>query len=244
MDESSPEHQQHLYELNRKYDDLTHYWNGYLQSLPRHLQRRSTCVRSNVRKMNSFLYCSPRHVTSPSVRQHGKPRVEWKVRNNDLAVAEILSERRAAIESGELKGRRLIDTLESVNTLGSSEEHDIRSACSSSLVLNQNCDVDACYSSSIDDNEDVDDEYVCGECYSSSSSVKNATKMDSSDEGESRAVVAIDASGAGVGDGKKWMTKKGNFAFAVLLFGFLFFAFCSLWSSYAEVDDREAWFPT
>lgn len=31
----------------------------------------------------------------------------WKVRNNDLAVQEILRERRAALASGKLKGRRL-----------------------------------------------------------------------------------------------------------------------------------------
>ncbi|KAK9120128.1 hypothetical protein Scep_018221 [Stephania cephalantha] len=246
MAESSPDHHQHhLYELNRKYNDLTHYWNGYLQSHPQHLHRCSTGVRSNVRKINQFLYRSPQHVTIPSVQRHGKPPVEWKVRNNDLAVAEILDERRAAIESGELKGRRLIEALESVNTLGSSEEHDICSACSSSSVLFQNGDVDAYYSSSTDDSEDVDNEYVCGECYSSSSSVENAVEMDSSDEGESRVVLAVDESGTGVGDGEKWIPKNGNFAFAVVVFGFLFFALCSLWSSCAEVDDhKEAWFPT
>ncbi|KAK9108520.1 hypothetical protein Syun_024531 [Stephania yunnanensis] len=236
MAESSPDHHQHhLYELNRKYDDLTHYWNGYLQSHPRHLHRCSPSVRSNVRKINQFLYCSPRHVTIPSVQRHGRPRAEWKVRNNDLAVAEILDERRAAIESGELKGRRLIEALESVNTMGSSEEHDICSACSSSSVLIQTGDVDAYYSSSTDDSEDVDIEYICVECYSSSSSVE----MDSSDEGESRVVLAVDESGTGAGDGEKGIPKKGNFAFAVVLFGFLFFALCSLWSSHAEVDDHK-----
>ncbi|KAK8537706.1 hypothetical protein V6N13_096485 [Hibiscus sabdariffa] len=36
----------------------------------------------------------------------------WKVRTNDLAVDEILRERRAAIESGQLKGRRLFEDVD------------------------------------------------------------------------------------------------------------------------------------
>ncbi|KAJ8772312.1 hypothetical protein K2173_027489 [Erythroxylum novogranatense] len=48
----------------------------------------------------SFLQYTP---SPPSERNGGG----WKVRNNDLAVEEILSERRAAVRSGKLKGRRL-----------------------------------------------------------------------------------------------------------------------------------------
>ena len=65
-------------------------------------------------KARKLLYSSPSDLKSSL--QHGRSPPgggggAWKVKNNDLAVDEILKERRAAIESGKLKGRRLFEAM-------------------------------------------------------------------------------------------------------------------------------------
>lgn len=73
---------------------------------------------------------SLQHRRSPS------DEVAWKVRNNDLAVTEVLLDRRAAIESGKLKGRRLFEGTreETGNDIGwngfMSENCEVRSLSS------------------------------------------------------------------------------------------------------------------
>lgn len=57
----------------------------------------------------------------------------WKVRTNDLAAQEILRERRAALVSGKLKGRRLFEGMENGDEICSDcfdllhESHEVRS---------------------------------------------------------------------------------------------------------------------
>lgn len=57
----------------------------------------------------------------------------WKVRNNNLAIEEIMRDRKAAIESGKLKGRRLFESLESATEIGLDglgQESEVRSVIS------------------------------------------------------------------------------------------------------------------
>ncbi|KAH9770007.1 SUMO-activating enzyme subunit 1A [Citrus sinensis] len=55
----------------------------------------------------------------------------WKVRTNDLAVMEVLQERRAAVESGKLKGRRLFEEYdEGLNGLTDDQGCEVRSVTS------------------------------------------------------------------------------------------------------------------
>ncbi|KAJ6869262.1 hypothetical protein NC651_034117 [Populus alba x Populus x berolinensis] len=66
-------------------------------------------------KARKLLYNSPSDLKSSL--QHGRSPPggggggAWKFKNNDLAVDEILKERREAIESGKLKGRRLFEAM-------------------------------------------------------------------------------------------------------------------------------------
>ncbi|CAK7336749.1 unnamed protein product [Dovyalis caffra] len=100
-------------ELYQQFMHLQHEWDSIKQPKPRTLCRASTDSKLMV-KARKLLYNSPRDLMS--ALQHGRsPPVEgggeWKVRNNDLAVDEILKERREAIESGKLKGRRLFEAM-------------------------------------------------------------------------------------------------------------------------------------
>ncbi|XVF54714.1 hypothetical protein PTKIN_Ptkin05aG0203300 [Pterospermum kingtungense] len=84
------------------------------------------------RKLMSSL--QHRTMSPPSMEEA----VAWKVRTNDLAVEEILNERRAAIESGKLRGRRLFEEEEGVNEviynglqeIGLVQESEVRSVFS------------------------------------------------------------------------------------------------------------------
>lgn len=55
----------------------------------------------------------------------------WKVRTNDLAVMEVLQERRAAVEGGKLKGRRLFEEYdEGLNGWTDDQGCEVRSVTS------------------------------------------------------------------------------------------------------------------
>lgn len=110
--------------IDKLYQQLMHLeqeWDLIKQSKTRTLRRASTDSKLVV-KAHKLLYNSPRDLMSSI--QHGRSPPEggggaWKVRNNDLAVDEILKERRAGIESAGFKGRRLLGAMgSSVSEMG------------------------------------------------------------------------------------------------------------------------------
>ncbi|XWS37099.1 hypothetical protein CRYUN_Cryun19dG0013900 [Craigia yunnanensis] len=78
--------------------------------------------------------------------------VAWKVRTNDLAIEEILNERRAAIERGKLKGRRLFEDLEGVTDVGFGRDEVTYSGLEIGLV--QESEVRSVFSYESDNYED------------------------------------------------------------------------------------------
>ncbi|KAF9671732.1 hypothetical protein SADUNF_Sadunf12G0078900 [Salix dunnii] len=111
---------------DKLYQQLMHLeqeWDSMKQSKTRALRRASTDSKLMV-KAHKLLHNSPRDLVCSL--QHGRSPPEgeggaWKVRNNDLAVEEVLKERRAGIESsrGKLKGRRLFGSMgSSVSEMG------------------------------------------------------------------------------------------------------------------------------
>ncbi|KAK3183165.1 hypothetical protein Dsin_030451 [Dipteronia sinensis] len=114
--------------LDQLLNDLEQKWDSMKQSKLRPLRRYSSII---VDEIFQLMDKSPRSIVS-SLQQ------EWKVRNNDLAIVEILRERRAAIESGKLKGRRLFNEPEGVtDEAGSGDQREslcidseVRSVCS------------------------------------------------------------------------------------------------------------------
>ncbi|KAL3512565.1 hypothetical protein ACH5RR_025282 [Cinchona calisaya] len=160
-------------QLFQELDDLEEKWDTYKQINPRpHLRRCSTggifsdsIITSLKKKLPEI---SPRSLMS-SLQENRKksPILEdgyWKVRTNDLAAQEILRERRAALVSGKLKGRRLFEGLENIrdheeicndcfdflqeNSRRRHHHHEVRSLGSS-------------YGSSSDDGKKFED---CGGC--------------------------------------------------------------------------------
>ncbi|KAF5730964.1 hypothetical protein HS088_TW19G00567 [Tripterygium wilfordii] len=74
---------------------------------------------ANVVTILQLLDKSPETLVS-SLQQKRSPSSDraGKVRNNDWLVEEILRERRVAIDSGRLKGRRLFESLERATVIG------------------------------------------------------------------------------------------------------------------------------
>ncbi|KAK2662352.1 hypothetical protein Ddye_000926 [Dipteronia dyeriana] len=114
--------------LDQLLNDLEQKWDTMKQSKLKPVRRYSSII---VDEIFQLMDKSPRSIMS-SLQQ------EWKVRNNDLAVVEIVRERRAAIESGKLKGRRLFNEPEGVTDEADSGDQreslcidsEVRSVCS------------------------------------------------------------------------------------------------------------------
>lgn len=91
-----------------------------------------------------LLVNSPRTITS-SLPASDEVKT-WKVRTNDLAVMEVLQERRAAVESGKLKGRRLFEEYdEGLNGLTDDQGCEVRSVTSydsDDSISSAGCDSD------------------------------------------------------------------------------------------------------
>lgn len=108
------EEKESVTKLQKQFMNLQQDWDSYKQSNPRAKRRHSTNSSSftMVKNLDQLIDTSPRHLMSSL--QHGlsPSQGEWRVRTNDLVVEEIRRERRAAIESGKLKGRRLFEAEE------------------------------------------------------------------------------------------------------------------------------------
>lgn len=146
--------------IYKKFEDLEEKWESYKQIKPRpHLRRCSTGGYSdsittrtsiNTRKL---LENSPRSLMSclQENRRRLSPTLDderfWKVRTNDIAIQELLKERRAALVSGKLKGRRLFWGLEDA-------DQEICSDCFDFLQESEVSSVGSYYATSDDDEEE------------------------------------------------------------------------------------------
>lgn len=123
--------------LDQLLKDLEEQWDSIEQSKRRALRRYST-DSSIIGETFQLMDNSPRSLMSTLQQRWSPDETAWKVRNNDLAVMEILRERRAAIESGKLKGRRLFqeptegerESLCSSGWNGLNQDSEMRSVCS------------------------------------------------------------------------------------------------------------------
>ncbi|XP_062029352.1 uncharacterized protein LOC133745306 [Rosa rugosa] len=90
--------------LQEQFMNLQQEWKSYKQSYPKTKRRSYSSSSSTMAKTRSrHLMSSLQHRMFPSEGDN------WNVRTNDFAVEEIRRDRRAAIESGKLKGRRLFE---------------------------------------------------------------------------------------------------------------------------------------
>nr|DAD34204.1 TPA_asm: hypothetical protein HUJ06_004844 [Nelumbo nucifera] len=141
-------------ELHRQLENIEKEWDFYKRSNPRRLYRRSGSAQvKSTADILQFL-----DNTSPVSSLHRRLPSEggWKVRNNVLAVEEILRDRRTAIENGKLKGRSLFDALEDASKMDGREEEEICSASSSVLI--ETSEVRSLRSSSDDDGEEEEED--------------------------------------------------------------------------------------
>ncbi|GLU18560.1 hypothetical protein SLE2022_348530 [Rubroshorea leprosula] len=103
--------------LHRLFKSSEQEWDSIKRSRPRTL-RGSSADSCSIFEALQLLDDSPKSLMSSlqkGRRSHpSEGLTRWKVRNNDLAALEILRERRAAVESGNLKGRRLFEEVEDV----------------------------------------------------------------------------------------------------------------------------------
>ncbi|KAL6182648.1 hypothetical protein ACLB2K_044063 [Fragaria x ananassa] len=106
--------------LQEQFMNLQQEWESYKQSNPKTKRRSCSSSSSTLAKtVDQLLDNSPRHLMSSL--QHIMPPSKgdsWNVRINDLAVEEIKRDRRAVIESGKLKGRRLFEDQHEETEIG------------------------------------------------------------------------------------------------------------------------------
>ncbi|KAL6996927.1 hypothetical protein U1Q18_007051 [Sarracenia purpurea var. burkii] len=127
--------------LQQSFRELEQYWNSYEQSKPSSLRRRrssgSTDSTTAVSTALHLLDNSPRILMSSLQQRRWSPPERWcRVRSNDDAREEIVGDRKAAIQSGKLKGRRLFGEMEGEVEMGSGgfdhlvQESEVRSVSS------------------------------------------------------------------------------------------------------------------
>ncbi|KAJ4838172.1 hypothetical protein Tsubulata_029910 [Turnera subulata] len=140
--------------LHQQYTHLEKEWDSIKQTRPRTRRRSTSSNPRTILRAIQLLESSPR--TLMSVLQHGKSPPEgsggeWKVRTNDMAVAEILTDRRAAIRSGKLKGRQLFTSPGEKSRSGDMGREEI--PCSGALNgwSSQEREVQSVYSYDSDD---------------------------------------------------------------------------------------------
>lgn len=211
-EEETDDNNQKLYQILK---NLEQEWN-FIKKRPEETLYRSSTGSSKMIKALGLLDKSPRKLMSSLQHRIISPppseEVAWKVRTNDLAVDEILNERRAAIASGKLKGRRrLFEELEGV--ISTDQE----------ISLVQESDVRSVFSYDYSDNYEEENwgrkEALypsCPHCsYSSSSSSSSSTSLcaENVERGglevatmaEKRTNIGCDIVGSGRGRGRSWL---------------------------------------
>ncbi|XP_021900658.1 uncharacterized protein LOC110816672 [Carica papaya] len=125
--------------LHQQFKHLQRQWDSIKHPKPRTLRRISSQPSTNIVTALRLLENSPRslmsslhHCRSPSSEEE----TAWKVSHRDFAIEEIIRERKAAIQTGKLKGRRLFEAEKDVTELSSfSSSIPISSSSSSSSSL-------------------------------------------------------------------------------------------------------------
>lgn len=144
------------------------------------------------------------------------------MRNNNLAVEEILRERRAAIESGKLKGRRLFEAVEGVTEMDLGGREEICNDCWHGLLQESELRSVSSYDSDDHENEDGRNKEglfpVCCQrcsCSSTSSTCENVEKE--VEEGEKVVAILEEKRVACVGERKKCMVVMVWLAIALIV---------------------------
>ena len=119
-------------DLALQFKNLQQYWGSLQPNNPTRIPR---CYSSDTnfpvgKSLQCFNNSPPKLMTSSSLRRKTTTTSSplegvWKVRTNELAVEEIMRERKAAIESGRLKGRRLFMEGATEMDLGYSDWSDL-----------------------------------------------------------------------------------------------------------------------
>lgn len=215
--------------LHEDFKNLQEEWNSFNKSNPRrrrHLRRSSTDPKPTTVNMLKLYNASgsPTNLV-PSVEQQiscSPLEGEWKVRTNDLAVIEMLKERRAVIESGKLKGRRLFPDSENVDEMCLSGNEEMYS-----------------------DDGVVDDD--CVSFYGSSSCSAISAEEVESEKGlvsyhteKENVVVAVNDDRSGEG---KWMRLMFSLATVLMLLALGIISLCCF-DGFADEDDLYAVYPT
>ena len=227
-------------EKKREQDKLQHQfmvlqqnWHSYNQSHPR-TQRRYSTNSNHMAKSLQRLDSSPKSLMSSLQKRLSPPEGAWKVRTNDLAMEEIRRERKAVIESGRLKGRRLFEADESETETGFGWKEKI---CNG---LAQESEVRSMSFCDSDDDHDHENETggmisnvlpVCFQCCcSSSSSLSSLSSFSLRDEyvkgevvveEEKKVVASVEMrrdSYGGSGNGRRWMVVMGWLAVASIVY--------------------------
>ncbi|CAK9170261.1 unnamed protein product [Ilex paraguariensis] len=219
--------------LHQKFKNLQKEWESYKyrSKNPRVLRQCSTDSRTIVidtlQLMNNY---SPSELMASLQRRRSPPSEGfWKVRNNDMVVQEILRERWAAIESGNLKGKRLFADFEGATGVGFEEREEICSDWLGLIQENQESEMSSVCSSygSHDDNGDCGrKEGLTAGCYCCSGSSVSDERVEMRKKevvgGGEKVVVGVEEkrkdSGEGGASGGRWMITMGWFAIVLLAF--------------------------
>ncbi|KAM1025567.1 hypothetical protein ACFX14_038602 [Malus domestica] len=149
--------------LQKQFMSLQQDWDSYKNSKPKTKRRHSTNYSSKfsmVKNLDQLLDSSPRHLMCSLQHHRVSPSEggEWKVTSNDWAVEEIRRERRAAIESGRLKGRRLFEAEDCEREMGFGGKEEGTWCGGWSNGLAQESEVRSVSFDGSSDGEDGDDE--------------------------------------------------------------------------------------
>ncbi|CAN6718231.1 unnamed protein product [Malus baccata var. baccata] len=213
--------------LQKQFMSLQQDWDSYKNSNPKTKRRYSTNYSSGfsmAKNLNQLLDSSPRHLMC-SLQHRVSPSEggEWKVRSNDLAVEEIRRERRAAIESGRLKGRRLFEAedCETERGYGGKEEGTWSGGWKNGLAREVR-------SLSFDDGSDGDDDSgkskEIGVCFQWCSSAQSSGSFSilADENVKTEGVKKVDSNEGGYNGGRCIVMAMRVVAVASIVFGICF----------------------
>lgn len=218
--------------LHQQFKHLQRQWDSIKHPKPRTLRRISSQPSTNIVTALRLLENSPRslmsslhHCRSPSSEEE----TAWKVSHRDFAIEEIIRERKAAIQTGKLKGRRLFEAEKDVTEVGFGGRDEICSVLNNGLF--EESEVRSVFSYDSDDENENYGSYVAlspfhcqlSSCnssipISSSSSSSSSLCGDRVDQ-KQLAMAAQEERGFGRdvdGDRARWVVVMGLFLIALI----------------------------
>ncbi|TKY73665.1 hypothetical protein E2542_SST02421 [Spatholobus suberectus] len=114
-------------ELHHRFKELEQEWQAFKESKPATAShKRAAPSNKSIQKPHKY---SPRELMFNLQQEFPSPADAWKnvTRTSDMAVQEILQERREAIKSGKLKGRRLFQSTVEGDESATVSNHEVRS---------------------------------------------------------------------------------------------------------------------